>query len=405
MNFSLVNQLRDSWDSIPADVQRSIKLDFGSAVFYGVYLAAINTFVPVVARRLGADAFMLSMIAAAPSVGNIIAVLAAHFTQRRRKMPFMVAVWTIGRGTFLLVPLAIVAGPFVMLVVVHWLIVSLTVTSYVQVMQVIYPLAIRGRAMAYVRVGFTACATIMTPILGQLLDLWDFRIVFPIAAICGILSGWTFGLIKYTDTPANTQHDLLEPLRIFWRDKYYRHYSIAFSICGFGYLLIAPLIPILLVDELKLSYGEVGWLGMINSIAWMIFYVVWGRFVDRRGGLTTMRINLFLTALIPLAFGFAHNMWIAAIAYIITGINVAGSDLGWISAVMQFARKEQIGHYTALHAFLLGIRGIIAPLLGTALMTVPWIGLRGVFFISSALVLIGWWYSRGVKLPTQAEAV
>jgi len=315
----------------------------------------------------------------------------------------MVAAWTIGRGLFLLSPLVVAPVAFTGLVVTHWLIVSLTVTGYVEVMRAIYPAAIRGRAMAYVRVGFTATATIFTPIFGQLLDVWGYPIIFPLAALGGVMSGVLFGKVTYTETPAPTQRDLLEPLRIFQRDKPYRDYSIAFLICGFGYLLVSPLIPILLVDELQLNYGQVGLLGMINSIAWMVFYIVWGRLVDRRGGLWAVQINLLLTAFITLAFAFAFDIWVTAIAYIITGITVAGSDLGWMNAIMQFARKEQIGHYTALHAFLLGVRGIIAPLLGTALMSIPWIGLRGVFIIATIIVLYGWWRSRHVTVPAKTE--
>ncbi|MBI5301351.1 MAG: MFS transporter [Chloroflexi bacterium] len=405
MNFPFINNVRYHWDSVPADLRRNLLLDFSAAVLIGVFLAAINTFVPVVARRLGADAFLLSFITAAPAVGNIIAVLAAHYTQQRRKLPFMVAAWTIGRGLFLLTPFVVAPLPFVLLVCAHWLIVSLSVTGYVEIMRAIYPAAIRGRAMAYVRVGFTACATILTPIIGQLLDVWSYQLIFPIAALFGILSGVTFGQVRYADTPSKTQHDLLEPWRIFWRDKRYRDYSIAFSICGFGNLLIAPLIPILLVDELRLNYGQVGWLGMINSLTWMTFYLVWGRLVDRRGGFWAVQINFFLMAFIGLAFGLATDMWLASVAYIIAGIVVAGSDLGWLNAVMQFARQDQIGHYTALHAFLLGVRGIVAPLLGTVLMTIPGIGLRGVFFISTVLVLFGWWRIRHVTVPAKVEAV
>ncbi len=398
-----MNNIRQTWLSVPPVVRRNLTFDFASAIFYGVYLSAINTFVPVIARRLGASALLLAFITAAPAVGNIIAVLASHYLQNRRKMPFMVAAWTIGRGLFVLMPFIVAPAPFVLIVVMHWLIVSLSVTGYVEVMRAIYPAAIRGRAMAYVRVGFTACATIMTPLFGQLLDVWSYQVLFPIAAICGVLSGLSFGQVTYEESVAEKRTDLLEPWRIFWRDARYRDYSIAFMLCGFGYLLIAPLIPILLVDELQLNYSQVGLLGMINSIFWMAFYVVWGRSVDRRGGLWTVKINLFLTAFIALAFGLAYDIWFVAVAYIITGITVAGTDLGWMNAIMQFARKEEIGHYTALHAFLVGVRGIVAPLLGTVLMAIPFIGLRGVFLISAALVLLGWWLMRRVQLPQQLE--
>ncbi len=404
MAISFLDTWRRGWTSIAPVVRRNLALDFGSAIFYGIFISAISTFVPVIARRLGASALLISAITAAPAVGNIIAVLASHYLQRRRKMPFMVAAWGIGRGLFLLMPFVAAPIPFVLIVVVHWLIVSLSVTGYVEAMRAIYPAAIRGRAMAYVRVGFTACAAIMTPVFGQLLDVWSYQLIFPLAAICGVMSGVTFGWVAYADEPAQTRHNLFEPWRVFQRDARYRTYSIAFSICGFGVLLTAPLIPLLLVDELQLNYGQVGLLGMINSVFWMLFYIVWGRLVDRRGGLWTVQINLFLMTFISLAFFAAQDLRLAAVAYIFTGITAAGTDLGWINAVMQFARAEEIAQYTALHAFLMGVRGIVAPLLGTALMAVPGIGLRGVFLLSAILIVLGWWLVRRVTVAEKTVA-
>jgi MFS family permease len=170
-------------------------------------------------------------------------------------------------------------------------------------------------------------------------------------------------------------------------------------IYGAGNLLIAPLIPLLLVDELQLSYSEVGWLGMISSISWTAFYVVWGRMLDRRGGLWVVQINFILTIFVSLGFWAAHDIRIAAIAFLFNGIILAGTDLGWMNAIMQFARREDIGHYTAIHAFLVGVRGISAPFLGTALMAIPFLGLRGVFLLSAFLILLGWLLVRRVALP------
>lgn len=402
MNYPFINVLRRNWASVPAGVRRNLILDFNSAIFYGIFLAGVNTFVPVIARRLGASPFLLSLIVAAPAVGNLIAVFASHALQQRRKMPFMVAAWSSGRGLFLLMAFVTAPVPFVLIVVVHWLIVSLSITGYVEAMRAIYPDALRGRAMAYVRVGFTACAAVMTPLCGQLLDIWGFQVLFPIAALFGVLSGITFGQVKYDDVITETRRDWLEPWRILVRDARYRAYSIAFTVYGIGTLLTAPLIPLLLVDELHLNYSQVGLLGMISSIFWMVFYIVWGRMVDRRGGLWTVQINFILTIFVSLAFGIAQDLWLLAVAYIFTGITLAGVDLGWMNAIMQFARKDEIGHYTALHAFLVGLRGIVAPLAGTALIALPFLGLRGVFILSAFLILLGWILIRRVTVMPKA---
>ena len=70
---------------------------------------------------------------------------------------------------------------------------------------------------------------------------------------------------------------------------------------------------------------------------------------------------------------------------------------------MQFARREQLSDYTAVHAGLVGLRGLAAPLMGIALMTVPWIGLRGVFLLSAFLTLLGWLLSRRVTVPERLQ--
>jgi DHA1 family inner membrane transport protein len=390
--------LRRTWNSAPADLRRNFVLDLMAATLMGVYVAAINTFVPVVARRLGASPFLLSVIVAAPAAGNILAVISAPLLQGRRKMPTMVAAWSIGRGLFLLMPFVVLPLPFALIVAAHWLIVSLPLPAYVEIMRQIYPDAYRGRAMAYVRVGFTASMMLMTPLFGRLLDVWSYQYLFPAVAAFGVAAGLMFGQVRFQETLNRVRQSLLEPWRVLWQDARYRDYSLALFVYGFGSLMTAPLIPILLVDELRLNYSQVGLLGMINSIFWMVFCIIWGRTVDRRGGLWTIRVNFILTIVVSLAYMGAHNMWLAAVAYIFTGITVAGVDLGWMNAIMQFAPRDQVSNYTAVHAGLVGLRGIAAPLIGTALMVVPWIGLRGVFLLSALLILVGWLLVRRVTV-------
>lgn len=398
----LIKSLSRYWSSIPRVVRHNFILDFHSAIFYGVFLAGVITFVPIIARRLGASPLELALITAMQAIGNLIALAASHYLQHRRRLPFMVVAWSIGRGLFLLTPLVVTPEPLVLIVVAHWVLVSLCVTGYVEVVSGIYPTEIRGRAMAYVRVGFTACATLLTPLFGQWLDVWGYQTLFPLAALFGVLSGITFGRVKYQEIQTPVSQDWLAPLRVLVRDTRYRVYSIGFSLYGAGMLMISPIIPLLLVDELNLSNAQVGWLGMVNSVAWMLFYLVWGRSIDHRGGLWTVQINFLLTLVVPLAFFFAQDLWLLALAQIFLGITVAGTDLGWMNAIMQFARKEDIGVYTASHAFLVGLRGIVAPFLGTVLMTLPWIGLRGVFLIAVLLILTSWLIVRTVSINKPA---
>ncbi len=382
---------------IPADFRRNFFWDFLAAVLIGVFVAITSSFVPVVARRLGADSFLMSVLTAAPFAGSLFAVLAAYYLQDKRKMPYMVWAWNISRALFFLLLFVTTPLPFVLIVVAYWVIASLPVPGYAEVMRHIYPDAYRGRAMAYVRVGMTACVTVLTPVAGQLLDLIGYQYLFPVAGLFGILSSLAFGRIQVTETPARERRPFSAIWHILAEDRGFRDYSLAFFVYGFGTLLIVPLIPIFLVDELRLSYGQVGVLGMVNAVFWMVFYVVWGRTVDRRGAFWTVRVNFLLTVFVSLGFFLAQDMRLVAVAYVFNGMTVAGIDLGWMNAIMRFAGKERVGDYTALHSGLAGLRGLTAPFLGVALMGVPWIGLRGVFLLSAALILVGWLMIRRVR--------
>jgi hypothetical protein len=68
----------------------------------GVFVAITSSFVPVVARRLGADSFLMALVTAAPFMGNLSAVVAAYYLHGRRKMPFMVWAWNLSRALFFL---------------------------------------------------------------------------------------------------------------------------------------------------------------------------------------------------------------------------------------------------------------------------------------------------------------
>jgi DHA1 family inner membrane transport protein len=266
------------------------------------------------------------------------------------------------------------------------------VPGYAEVMRKIYPDAYRGRAMAYVRVVMTATMTVLTPIAGLLLDLVGYQILFPIAAVFGILSSLAFGRIKFTETIVSPPRPLSNLWRVMSEDRRYLSYQIAFFVHGFGNLMVVPLIPIFLVDEMRLTYGEVGILGMINAIFWMLAYVLWGRTVDRRGSFWTLELNFILTIFVPLGF-------LLAMAYVFNGLTSAGIDLGWINGVMEIADRERVGDYTALHTFFVGVRGMLGPFLGAFLASTPAVGLRGAFLFSSFLIFAGWLLFRRLPRP------
>jgi hypothetical protein len=127
--------------------------------------------------------------------------------------------------------------------------------------------------------------------------------------------------------------------------------------------------------------------------------VIWGRTVDRRGSFWTLELNFILTIFVPLGFFLAWDMKLLAVAYVFNGLTTAGIDLGWINGVMEIAKRERVGDYTALHTFFVGVRGILGPFLGAFLASTPAVGLRGAFLLSALLILAGWLLFRRLPRP------
>ena len=147
-------------------------------------------------RQFGTSPLLLSLIVAAPAIGNILRDCRALLTTAPQDAVYRRQRGASDSGLFLLMLFVTAPAPFVLIVVTHWLIVSLSITGYVEVIRTLSGRATR-RTMAYHRVGFTACATVMTPLFGQLLDAWSYQVLFPFAALFGVLSGVTFGQVTY----------------------------------------------------------------------------------------------------------------------------------------------------------------------------------------------------------------
>jgi len=88
------------------------------------------------------------------------------------------------------------------------------------------------------------------------------------------------------------------------------------------------------------------------------------------------------------------------------GFTSAGIDLGWLTALLQFAPTGYVAHYVAIFNTLVGVRGSTAPFLAGVL--IPRIGVRAVFGIAIGCTLAGAWLMRraavrATSVPTSAR--
>jgi len=233
--------------------------------------------------------------------------------------------------------------------------------------------------------------------------------LFVIAALLGLLGVWQIGSVrtgaKNNETAEPLSFSIIAgPLKkaahLLRRRPDYFRFEAAFMIYGMAFMLLLPVIPLYLVDDLGFGYKTIGFVrGGVHLLAIALSIPVFGHLFDRS---TPHRIAVgsFLTlAVFPVLLlgagrleGSARlNLVVAAFA--VFGIGLGGLSVLWSLSSIRFAGREDAGVYHSVHVTATGIRGLFAPLLGYFVMT-TW-GKREALFLAaclwvlSALAMIG----------------
>ena len=158
------------------------------------------------------------------------------------------------------------------------------------------------------------------------------------------------------------------PLRAFrWvrQDRLFRLTLVSWMLMGFGNLVMFPLRVEYLANErygLHLAATEIAlFTAIIPNAARLLFTRVWGKLFDRMN-FFILRIILntgFMLGILSFfTGGGVIGLWTGALLF---GISNAGADLAWSLWVTKVAPPERVTDYMAVHTFLTGVRGLVAP--------------------------------------------
>ncbi|MFA6665632.1 MAG: MFS transporter [Armatimonadota bacterium] len=387
--------------SVPKEAREAFRLDSTAGILFGVFTGLITPFLGFIARdRLNSSALLIGLISAAPFIGNMLSLFYANLMQGRRKMPY--ATWPVvaGRGLFLFTLFTFTPLSFAIVVAAAQLLTGVVAPAYAAVVKEIYPADRRGSIMAYVRVGTTFAMFIATLLAGMLLKHVSFRYIFPAGGLVGVASAFAFAGIRtqpVDPSEGNIQrqqpfHFLSDTFAIFRHNRQFMVYMIAIFIAGFGNLMLLPLYPIFQVDSLHITAAQLAILTGASTVAWMLSYPYWGRYLDINSPVLATIINMVISSLVPLIIFASGSVWMLLPAYVILGIVNGGTELAYFNSILHFAEDGMETRYQALHNFLLGIRGTVAPFCGAALVTLfGSIGLdvRYAFLVGALLFFVG----------------
>lgn len=235
-----------------------------------------------------------------------------------------------------------------------------------------------------------------------------FRDIYPVIALIGFFALGLLASIKIESKnnaqPARLSRQFLfsplkDVVRLLKRRKDFLRYEIAFMLYGIAFMMMMPVIPLYLVDDLELSYGTIGLArGAVTQIIMVIAIPILGRIFDkttphRMGAAIFGLLSLFPLMLLSVKFldGNSRTMMIY-LSFAYFGIVMSGVSVVWQLASIRFAGSEDAGVYQSVHVTATGLRGMSAPLLGyltmSALGKIPAMGISCVIFLLASLMMI-----------------
>ncbi len=177
------------------------------------------------------------------------------------------------------------------------------------------------------------------------------------------------------------------PWPTLFGDRPFLAFEAGFMVYGLGFLMLQPVLPIYLVDELDVSYSQVGlargllfWLGL--SIASPLA----GRLADAVGLFRTCAISFAVLTAFPLVLLASDGVLGLQVAYLVYGIAMGGVNVAWNLGPIVLARGRDPLAFLNAHVALVGVRALIGMTAGATIQAS--FGTRPVFWLVVALELL-----------------
>ncbi|MBI2413096.1 MAG: MFS transporter [Deltaproteobacteria bacterium] len=373
---------------LPLHARHTFYYDLRSGLLIGVFGGFLMPFIPIIGRKIGASDFQVALLAASPYIANTFTLLWTEDVFGKGRVWYVV--WPGALGRLILLGMFYVTAPlwYTVVIFAYMIVTAIPFPSYASIMKTNYPDEHRGRLMAYVRVGIAVSWVAASALAGWVLekDTYNFRYIFPAAAVFGALSALQFRSIRVRREKrervsfAGPSH-LLRPLR----DGAFLRFVTVYSLFEFGLLMALPVFPLVLVDEVNISNLATGVYGSIFSSMWLLGFFFWGRQLDARPVRRVLVLIFAIAAATPLLYLFTRDIYALGVAQAAAGFTFAALELTNYVVVTRIASEGEVARYTAANIAIGGIRGATAPFLGTALFAVA--GGSAVFGISLAMCL------------------
>lgn len=404
---------------IAAEVERNYRWNFvvnlldGASFWFGLSFVSSSTIAPLFLSKLTSSPLPIGLLAVIAQAGWFLPqIFTANAVQRLpRKKPVVVNV-----GFFLeRLPLAVVvisalvAGRsktlalalFLIGIAWHALGAGVVATAWQDLIARCFPVDRRGRFLGitnFVGTGMgTAGAALSTWLLKTLPFPTSFVCLFTIAAV-GLLFSWGFLAMarepaQPADLPRQSNRQFLASLPGLVRhDHNFRRFLVARSLLalsgmGSGFLTVAAL------RRWQVPDSTVGLYTTLYLLSQTAGNLLFGFLADRLGHKLSLELGaLSATGGFALAWLAPSAGWYYAV-FALQGITVSATLVSGVLVAMEFSTPQFRPTYMGLANTVVGLVGMVAPLLGTWLTSLgySWTFAASAVVSLAATVTMRWW--------------
>lgn len=413
--------------------KKTFTLHLIAQVFNGIAIGIILLQDVILKKTLGGSNFQVMILTFLVSSSFLFSIYGSEIVNRSKSRSKTILIIGITAKSFLII-LPLFDNPvyYIVCIAVGAYLDSLLLSIWNIVFKHNYTDKNRSRLYSYATSLQTIFVVIVTTVTGYFLDINGniYKIIFPIAGIFGILVYWNLArMINLSDddykgkvNSGKTHYNLRlvkdiailpirNTLRIFKENKPFLRFEAYFFLYGMAFMVLSPVIPVLLVDDLNLSYSPISFAkGLIFHSALILFTPLMGKY-HGTGNPTKFCAYVFsILALFPLtlvsakyfaALGLITNTAITVyISFFIFGFAMSGVTIAWALSSIFYAPSNEVSNYQAVHITLTGVRGVFSPALGYAVMKI--FEIQFTFYLSALLFLLGgvlmWRESKHLKI-------
>ncbi|MFW5976526.1 MAG: MFS transporter, partial [Bacillota bacterium] len=377
------------------NLDSNLKNDIKNSILEGSFGTIMGTlvggaFLNGFALALGADNFIIGILASLPLLANLIQVIGSYIINKSGDSKKLCITFLFIHRIFwvfiILLPLFLFNTAFldfriwifILLLGTASIFASLTSISWLTWMADLIPTNLRGRFFAKRNMIAQMAGMVFAVLAGNFIDTWKtifpdntiqtygFTILFAIGTIAGLICIYLLKRMNPPDIKKKNTNDFLSQLKLPLLDSNFKFFIIFSVIWGFSVGIAGPFFSVYMIDTLFIPFSIISLFGVAAGLSSILGMRLLGKMTDFLGPKPLYMFCGLGASILPFLWIFAspYNYSIIWLINIISGFCWAGIGLASSSMIMNLAPSEHNSVYFAVFAAITGLSGALAPILG-----------------------------------------